>query len=143
VDRVPAVVISSSGRARIRFYGSPAGHELTSFIDAIQMTATGNSGLTAASRVQLAALTAVVRLQVFFTPTCVYCPQMVKLANQLAIESPFVSSEAIDATLYPDLVRRYSVNGVPKTIINDTLEILGAAAEADVVNAVLGVSRLT
>jgi predicted DsbA family dithiol-disulfide isomerase len=65
---------------------------------------------------------------------------MVNLANRLAIESANVTATAIDATEYPDLVRRYNVNGVPKTIINDALEIIGAATEADLVEAVVNLA---
>jgi len=36
----------------------------------------------------------------------------------------------------------YGVNGVPKMVINDTLEIVGAASEAEVVEAVLSVAGL-
>jgi predicted DsbA family dithiol-disulfide isomerase len=36
-----------------------------------------------------------------------------------------------DAAEFPDLVRRYNVNGVPKTVINDSLELMGAAPEED------------
>jgi hypothetical protein len=103
----------------------------------VRMTASGKSGLSDASRARLAALGTPVRLQVFFTPTCASCPQTVNLANRLAIESPRITATAIDATEYPDLVRRYNVNGVPKTMINDAVEILGAASEADLVKAVL------
>ena len=62
---------------------------------------------------------------------------MISLANQAAIESPLVSTAAIDATEFPDLVRRYNVNGVPKTIINDSLEIMGAAPETEFIAAVI------
>ena len=61
---------------------------------------------------------------------------MISLANQAAIESPFVTTVAIDATEFPDLVRRYKVNGVPKTIVNDTMEIMGAAPEDEFVAAI-------
>jgi glutaredoxin-like protein len=142
VDRAPAVVVSSPGRDRIRFYGAPVGHELISLLEAIRMTASADSGLSAESRAQLAALTTPVRLQVFFTPTCVYCPEMVTLANRLAVESACISATAIDATEYPDLVRRYAVNGVPKMVINDALEIIGAATESEVVRTVLSVAGL-
>jgi predicted DsbA family dithiol-disulfide isomerase len=43
---------------------------------------------------------------------------------------------AIDATEFPDLVRRYHVNGVPKTVINDSLELVGAAPEEDLITAI-------
>jgi len=142
VDRVPAVVVSSPGRDRVRFYGAPLGHELMSLLEAIQMTASADSGLSPESRAQLALLTTPVELLTFFTPTCVYCPQMVTLANRIAVESPHVSATAIDATEYPDLVGRYNVNGVPKMIINDTLEIIGAAGEAELVRTVLSIAGL-
>jgi glutaredoxin-like protein len=142
VDRVPAIVVTAANRNRIRFYGAPFGLELGSLMEAIRNTASGESGLGDESRAQLATLKEPIRLQVFFTPSCVYCPQMVSLANQLAIESPLISAAAIDATEYPDLVRRYNVNGVPKTVINDTVEIVGAANEADVVSTVLSVAGL-
>jgi glutaredoxin-like protein len=129
VDRVPAVLIAASGRDRIRYYGAPLGHELTTLLEAIQMSATGETGLSEQSRAQLRALSKPVSVKVFFTPTCVYCPQMISLANKAAIETPFVTAVSIDATEFPDLVHRYSVNGVPKTVINDALEIMGAATE--------------
>jgi glutaredoxin-like protein len=142
VDRAPAVVVSSQGRDRVRFYGAPVGHELTSLLEAIRMTAAGDSGLSTQTRALLSTLTAPVQLYVFFTPTCVSCPQMVNLANRLAVESPMITATAIDATAYPDLVGRYRVNGVPKTIVNDATEFIGTASEADVVAAILGVKDL-
>lgn len=136
VDRVPAVVIVGPGGSRIRYYGAPLGNELPGFIEAVRMTSTGETHLSERSRELLKQLTAPVHLQVFFTPSCVYCPQMISLANQAAIESPLVTSVAIDATEFPDLVRRYNVNGVPKTVINDTVELLGAAPEDDFIAAI-------
>lgn len=137
VDRVPAILVEAPGLDRIRYYGAPLGNELPTLLQAISMAATGQSGLSERSRAQLQTLSAPVSLQVFFTPTCVYCPRMISLANQAAIESPFVSTVAIDATEFPDLVRRYNVNGVPKTILNDALEIMGAAPEDDLVAAIV------
>jgi glutaredoxin-like protein len=140
VDRVPAIIIAAPGRDRIRYYGAPLGNELPTLLEAIRMTATGKTGLTEESRAQLNALTTPVALQVFFTPTCVFCPQMISLANRAAIESPLVTAVAIDATEFPDLVRRYNVNGVPKTVINDRMEIMGAAPEEDFIAAIISAS---
>ena len=44
----------------------------------------------------------------------------------MAFASPHITAYAVEATEFPDLVRRYAVNGVPKTVVNDTVEILGA-----------------
>jgi glutaredoxin-like protein len=136
IDRVPALVVSAPGRDRIRFVGAPLGNELMSLVEAIRMTGTGETGLSEHSRAQLKTLAKSVDVKVFFTPTCVYCPRMITLANAMAVESPMVSATAIDATEFPDLVRRYNVNGVPKTIINDSVEIMGAAPEEEVVTAI-------
>ena len=137
VDRVPAVVLSAPDFERIRYYGPPLGNELPTLLDAARMAGTGQTNLSEHTKSQLKTLTRPVALQVFFTPSCVYCPQMIALANQMAIESPLVSSTAIDATEYPDLVRRFNVNGVPKTVINGTAELLGAVTEEELVRAVI------
>jgi hypothetical protein len=43
----------------------------------------------------------------------------------------------VDAIEFMDLSRRYRVSGVPKTVVNDTIEVLGGLPEADFVEAVL------
>ena len=67
---------------------------------------------------------------------------MVALAVRLAIEHPEISATCIEAIEYPDLARRFNVNGVPKTIINDRVEILGAVSEAELVREVLRAAAL-
>lgn len=47
----------------------------------------------------------------------------------MAVESSHVTSIIVEASEYPDLVRQYQVSGVPKTVVNDRVEILGARAE--------------
>lgn len=138
VDRVPAIIVAGPHGNRIRYYGAPLGNELPTLLQAIRMAATGQTELSDASRARLKAIPSPVTLQVFFTPTCVYCPRMISLANQAAIESPFVSTVAIDATEFPDLVRRYNVNGVPKTVVNDVREIMGSVPEDQFVAAIAG-----
>jgi predicted DsbA family dithiol-disulfide isomerase len=44
----------------------------------------------------------------------------------MAFASPHVTAIAVEATEFPDLARKYRVTGVPKTIVNDEIEILGA-----------------
>lgn len=47
----------------------------------------------------------------------------------MAFASPHITAYAVEATEYPDLARRYRVSGVPKTVVNDQVEILGALPE--------------
>ena len=55
----------------------------------------------------------------------------------MAYANPHITADAVDAQEFMDLSRRYRITGVPKTIVNDTVEILGGLPEADFVDAVL------
>ena len=44
----------------------------------------------------------------------------------MAFASPYITAYAVEATEFPDLARRYQITGVPKTIVNEEIEILGA-----------------
>jgi len=52
------------------------------------------------------------------------------LAHQLAVESSHVTGDVIEAQEFPDLARRYAVRGVPKIVINDRVEFVGAQPES-------------
>ena len=43
----------------------------------------------------------------------------------MAFANPLITAYAVEATEFPDLARRYHVNGVPKTVVNEEIEILG------------------
>jgi predicted DsbA family dithiol-disulfide isomerase len=47
----------------------------------------------------------------------------------MAFASPNITALAVEATEYPDLARKYRVTGVPKSIVNDKVEILGAVPQ--------------
>jgi hypothetical protein len=47
----------------------------------------------------------------------------------MAFASPHITAFAVEATEFPDLARRFRVSGVPKTVVNDQVEILGALPE--------------
>lgn len=55
----------------------------------------------------------------------------------MAVESSFIRATCVEATEFPDLARKYRVTGVPKTVVNDSIEILGALPEAMFVRAAL------
>ena len=40
-----------------------------------------------------------------------------------------ITADAIEATEFMDLSRKYRVTGVPKTIVNETVEIMGGLPE--------------
>ena len=59
----------------------------------------------------------------------------------MAFASPHITAYAVEATEFPDLARRYTVSGVPKTVVtevNEELEILGALPESAFVEQAVG-----
>jgi predicted DsbA family dithiol-disulfide isomerase len=61
----------------------------------------------------------------------------VRLAQHMAIASPKVRAECIEATEFPEMARRYQVMAVPKIVINDKVGFEGALPERDFLGAVL------
>ncbi len=59
----------------------------------------------------------------------------------MAVESPKVTSVIVEASESPDLVRKYQVSGVPKTMVNERVEILGARPEEDFVRTAVGAAE--
>lgn len=48
-----------------------------------------------------------------------------------------MTASVIEATSFPDLAQRYRVTGVPKTVVDDRAEIVGALPESEFVAQVL------
>jgi glutaredoxin-like protein len=140
IDGIPAVALLRGGEdTRIRFLGAPAGYEFMSLIEAVILAGTGESGLTPESKALVAAhVTKPMEMLVFVTPSCPHCPRAVTLAHRMAIESPLIRATCVEATEFLDLSQRYRVTGVPKTIVDGTIEMLGALPESVFVRTAVG-----
>jgi glutaredoxin-like protein len=139
VEAIPAIVLLRDGAdTRMRFLGAPAGYEFMSLVEAVVLAGSDDSGLTAESKALIAAhVKAPLDIKVFVTPTCPHCPRAVTLAQRMAVESTLVTATCIEASEFIDLSRRYRVTGVPKTVANDRVEILGALPEESFVRQIL------
>lgn len=129
IDKIPAIAVVGEQDHGIRFYGIPSGYEFTSLLEAIQAVARNKPELNDATQAYLAELNEPVHMQVFVTPTCPYCPQSVVLAHQMALASPLVRADMVEAQEFPHLATKYQVMGVPRTVINETTHVEGAAPE--------------
>jgi len=140
IEHVPAIVLLKDGQdTRIRFLGAPAGYEFVSLVEAVILAGTDDSGLSPTTRTLVARhVTGPLDIKVFVTPTCPHCPRAVTLAHRLAAENPLIHATCVEATEFMDLSRRFNVTGVPKTIVNDSIEILGALPEDQFVRTVVG-----
>jgi predicted DsbA family dithiol-disulfide isomerase len=63
----------------------------------------------------------------------------VVLAHRLALQSPWIRADMVEATEFPHLANRYQVYGVPRTVINETIHIEGAVPESMLMSELLKV----
>lgn len=129
VDKIPAILISGEKEYDLRFFGFPGGYEYASLLKAIIQASQGKTDLQESTKEALRQIKSPVHIQVFVTPTCPYCPMAVELAHSMAIESPFIRADMVEAAEFPHLVNKYHIFGVPKTIINETISLEGAVPE--------------
>ena len=62
---------------------------------------------------------------------------MARLAHQFAIENEHITADVVEISEFIDLAQRYQVQGVPKTVVNDRIEIMGAVPESRFLQEVL------
>jgi hypothetical protein len=56
----------------------------------------------------------------------------------MAFHSPHITAVTVQATEFYDLARKFRVTGVPKTVVNEQIEILGSLPEPQFVRLALG-----
>jgi len=147
-DLLPAMLIlDNEGRDyRIRYYGIPSGYEFTTFLQNI--IAVSNKSVDSfndENKEKLSQIDKNVRIRVFVTPTCPYCPRAVFAAHQTAMLNPNIIGEMIEANEFDSISFEYGVSSVPHTVIevkeNGTWvkkgEFVGAYPENSFVEEVL------
>lgn len=137
IERIPAFVLHGKARGVVRFFGAPAGYEFTTLIEDLADVSEGTTDLHEKTRTMLAAVDRDLHVQVFVTPTCPYCPRAARLAHKLAIENAYVTADVVEISEFIDLAQRYQVQGVPKTVVNEQVEFVGALPEPRFVQEVL------
>jgi glutaredoxin-like protein len=129
IDKIPALAIIGKKDYGVRIYGIPFGYELQTLIEAVVNVSKGKTDISDKTRQILMDVKSPVHIQVFVTLTCPHCPAAAAVAHKLAIESEMVRADAIESSEFPVLAMKYNVIGVPKIIINETVEFVGAFNE--------------
>jgi glutaredoxin-like protein len=129
IDKIPALAIIGKKDYGVRIYGIPFGYELQTLIEAVVNVSKGKTDISDKTRQILMDVKSPVHIQVFVTLTCPHCPAAAAVAHKLAIESEMVRADTIESSEFPVLAMKYNVIGVPKIIINETVEFVGAFNE--------------
>ncbi len=61
----------------------------------------------------------------------------------MALENEHISASIVEANEFPDLIDRYAIDAVPKIVINDRIELLGAQPEKVFVEQVVEAGKPT
>ena len=129
IDKIPALAIIGEKDYGVRIYGIPYGYELQTLIEAVINISRGRTDLADKTKAILDEVKTPVHIQVFVSLTCHHCPVAATVAHKLAIESDLVRADVIDGSEFPQLTQKYAVIGVPKVIINEKIEFVGAFNE--------------
>ena len=129
IDKIPALAIIGKKDYGVRIYGIPYGYELQTLISAVIGVSKGKTDLSDKTKAILADVKSPVHIQVFVTLTCPHCPAAASIAHKLAIESDMIKADVIDSSEFAVLAQKYAVIGVPKIIINEKVEFVGAFNE--------------
>ena len=119
VSHSPTWVVDGPLRRTLSFLGTPTGHELNAFMDAIVAASKADSGLDDDLRRLLAQIDRPVSIKVFSQPWCPFCPSISATAYRFAIENPFVAVQTIDAAAFPSLAKYRGIQAFPSVVIND------------------------
>ncbi len=127
IRAAPVVVIEGRNKGLIKFYGIPSGMEFPSFIETIVKASKGETDLPDNIVEEVKKIDKEVNIKVFVTPTCPYCPKMVSTSYMFAMINENIEAEAWESIEFPEIARDYSVQAVPKVVINDEVSWEGMA----------------
>lgn len=138
IDKLPAVIIETPGVYSVRYFGLPSGFEFSSLVSDIVDVSRGGTELPADLKKMIRGIDHDVHIQVFMTPTCPYCPSVVRIAHQMAIENPeHIRADAIEASEFPHLVEKYRIDAVPTVVVNEKVQFEGALPDKDFAEKVM------
>ncbi len=102
----------------IRFSGIPGGHEFNSLVLAVLHSSGTPIKLDQGLMEIIRNIGEELRFEVYMSLSCHNCPDVVQVLNQFAVINPLISTETIDGGLYPELIEKHDIQGVPTVLLN-------------------------
>jgi glutaredoxin-like protein len=141
IDRVPGIVVRGAANRALRFAGIPMGTLFPVFIESIIEAASPGTALKAETVRQLKKLKDEVTVHVFVSPGCRFSPEAALTAWRLALQSPRIKVEVVEAMEYPALAQRLGLRATPAMLIGEKLLVSAGLGESDLVRAVFRVAE--
>ena len=128
IEKHPATVVAKSGEAdgRIRYYGLPSGYEFGSLMEDLKNVSKGEAEISSKAMEVISKIDKPVKIQVYVTPTCPYCPKAVGTAHKFALINKNITGEMIESLEFSDEAEEAGVSSVPHIVINGNVQFVGA-----------------
>lgn len=111
-------LVSENKDTGIVFSGIPGGHEFTSLILAILQAGGSELKLDQGIQTLIKAIGQPLQFQTFVSLSCHNCPDVVQALNQFALLNDGISNEMIDGGVFPELIEKHNIQGVPAVFLN-------------------------
>lgn len=102
----------------IQFSGIPSGHEFNSLVLAVLHSSGTALKLDDSFKNMIANVQTPLKFEVYVSLSCHNCPDVVQAVNQFATLNPNISTETIDGGVYPELIEKNNIQGVPTVFLN-------------------------
>ncbi|MEL9915102.1 MAG: thioredoxin family protein [Thermoplasmatales archaeon] len=145
IDKAPTTVVTRKDdeNPRIKYIGIPMGYEFSSLVEDIRRVSRNDPELDPEVKEKLDEVDRPVRIQIFVTPTCPYCPKAVGTAHKFALANSNITGEMIEAIEFPAWADEWGVSSVPHIVINGDVQFVGAYPDENFVDYVLEAYRKT
>jgi len=121
----------------VQFSGIPAGHEFNSLVLAILNAAGTPIKLDDSIQSIIKNIQTDLKFETYIGLSCHNCPDVVQSLNQFALLNDQVSNEMIDGALYPELVDKNNIQGVPTVFLNGELFATGKIDTAQLLDKLM------
>ncbi|MEM0455824.1 MAG: thioredoxin family protein [Candidatus Anstonellales archaeon] len=117
---VPAIVfVNNNIKGQIVYRGVPSEQEFSVFIETILEVSLGHIHIPQEQIEKLNRIDKKIKINVYVTPTCPYCPTAVAMAFATAMVNPNLSAHAVEVTEFQEEGAKYNIRAVPTIVIND------------------------
>jgi glutaredoxin-like protein len=134
IELVPAIVIIGKEDYGIKHYGFPGGTEFNPLLEAIISSSIGSPRVSEEIGKKINTISNPVEVKIFVTPTCPYCPDVVRGAYYYSLVSDKVSTVTIMSNEFEEYSKRYKINAVPTIVFNEEFSREGQMTEETFVN---------
>jgi thioredoxin reductase (NADPH) len=136
VERAPTTILRGQLNRPIRFEGFPGAGLFPVFIDALVNASRGSTELDTAVKRRLQRVSTAVGVRLFVAPGSPFCPPMLQMLYNFALENHRIKVTAIEIEEFPRLAEVMRVPSVPYTIVGEQLRFGGAVNDATLIELI-------